>query len=78
VQGSALSRVDLLALDESLARLALIDQRKAQVIELRFFGGLSVEETAQVLSVSRPTVILDTRLAKAWLFSRIRGGGHGG
>ncbi|MCP3963396.1 MAG: RNA polymerase subunit sigma-70 [bacterium] len=65
--------VDLLVLDEALDQLADLDPRKARVIELRFFGGLSVEETALALSVSKPTVILDTRLARAWLFTRIQG-----
>lgn len=64
---------ELLALDQALARLAEVDRRKARVIELRFFVGLSIEETAEVLGVSAPTVILDTRLAKAWLLLRIEG-----
>ncbi len=63
--------VDLLALDEALDRLHRVDARKARVVELRFFGGMSVAETAEALSVSKPTVILDTRLARAWLFSRL-------
>ncbi len=63
--------VDLLALDEALDQLRLVDARKARVIELRFFGGLSVAETAELLSVSKPTVVLDTRFARAWLFSRL-------
>jgi RNA polymerase sigma-70 factor (ECF subfamily) len=58
---------DLLALDDALQALARMDARKSQVIELRFFGGLSVEETATVLSVSADTVLRDWRLAKAWL-----------
>jgi len=68
-----LPRVDLLALDEALTRLTRVDARKARVIELRFFGGLSVAETAAVLSISEPTVVLDTRLARAWLYTRIQG-----
>jgi RNA polymerase sigma factor (TIGR02999 family) len=71
------SPVDLLELDEALEELARLDARKARVVELRFFCGLSVEETAEVLSVSKPTVVLDTRLARAWLYSRIRGAGVG-
>jgi RNA polymerase sigma factor (TIGR02999 family) len=55
------------ALDEQLNMLAQIDPRRAQVIELRFFGGLTVEETAQVLQVSSQTVMRDWRLARAWL-----------
>ena len=65
---------DLLALDAALSELAAADARKAQVIELRFFGGLSVEETATALGVSVPTVILDTRLGRAFLFSRLQVG----
>src|SRR5262245_43942387 len=58
---------DLVALDAALDELALADARKVRVIELRFFGGLSVAETAAALEVSVPTVILDTRLARAFL-----------
>jgi len=57
----------LCALDDALASLAQIDPRRAKVIELRFFGGLSVEETADVLEVSSQTVMRDWRLARAWL-----------
>jgi RNA polymerase sigma factor (TIGR02999 family) len=58
---------DLLALDEALERLTAVDARKARVVELRFFGGLSVEETAAVLEVSPFTVIRDWNFVKAWL-----------
>jgi RNA polymerase sigma factor (TIGR02999 family) len=58
---------ELVALEDALEELASIDPRKARVVELRFFGGLSVEETATVLNVSSPTVLRDWRLAKAWL-----------
>jgi len=58
---------EMLALDEALQSLAKIDNRKAQVIEMRYFGGLSVEEAAAVLGVSENTVIRDWALAKAWL-----------
>jgi RNA polymerase sigma factor (TIGR02999 family) len=58
---------DLLALDESLRRLALFDPEKARIVELRFFGGLSVEETAELVGVSPRTVERGWRLAKAWL-----------
>jgi RNA polymerase sigma-70 factor (ECF subfamily) len=58
---------DLVALDEALVRLASLDERKSRVVELRFFGGLAVEETAEVLGVSADTVMRDWRLAKAWL-----------
>jgi RNA polymerase sigma factor (sigma-70 family) len=54
-------------LDDSLKALAAFDRRKSQVVELRFFGGLSVEETAEVLKVSREPVMRDWRLAKSWL-----------
>jgi len=59
--------VDLLVLDEALATLATFDERKSRVVELRFFGGLSVKETAAALSVSKDTVFRDWRLAKSWL-----------
>jgi RNA polymerase sigma factor (TIGR02999 family) len=58
---------EILALEEALCRLAEIDARKAKVVELRYFGGLSVEETAEVLKVSGVTVMRDWNLAKAWL-----------
>lgn len=65
---------DLVALDLALEGLAQIDHRKSRVVELRFFGGLSVEETARVLSVSPETVHRDWRLAKAWLRRELRSG----
>jgi RNA polymerase sigma-70 factor (ECF subfamily) len=68
------SPADLVALDLALDELTEADARKARVIELRFFGGLSVEETAAALGVSAPTVILDTRLARAFLFDRLTPG----
>ena len=58
---------EIVALDDALKRLAHMDPRRAQVIELRFFGGLSVEETGQALSVSPQTVMRDWKLARAWL-----------
>jgi RNA polymerase sigma-70 factor (ECF subfamily) len=58
---------DLVALDDALQALAAVDPRKSQVVELRFFGGLSAQETATVLKVSSDTVLRDWRLAKAWL-----------
>ncbi len=66
-------RADLLDLDHALDRLAVLDQRKSQVVELRFFGGLSVEETAEVLKVSQETVWRDWRLAKDWLLRELGG-----
>jgi RNA polymerase sigma factor (TIGR02999 family) len=64
-------RPDLVALDEALNRLAGIDARKSQVVELRFFGGLSVEETAEVLKASPETVKRDWRLARSWLLREL-------
>jgi RNA polymerase sigma factor (TIGR02999 family) len=58
---------ELVELDEALNRLAAFDERKARVIELRFFGGLSVEETAEALGLSVATVRRELRLAEAWL-----------
>ena len=62
---------DLVALDDALKALAGLDSRKSQVVELRFFGGLSVEETAEVLDVSPQTVLRDWKLAKAWLYQEM-------
>jgi RNA polymerase sigma factor (TIGR02999 family) len=62
---------DLLAVDDALNKLAAFDPRKSQVVELRFFGGLSIEETAEVLKVSRVTVARDWKLAKAWLIEEL-------
>jgi RNA polymerase sigma factor (TIGR02999 family) len=58
---------EVVALDEALTALATVDERKSQIVELRFFGGLSIEETAEVLAVSPGTVMRDWTLAKAWL-----------
>ena len=62
---------DLVALDEALTSLAEMDARKAQVVEMRFFAGLSVEEVAELLKVSKETVIRDWRLAKVWLLREL-------
>jgi RNA polymerase sigma-70 factor (ECF subfamily) len=67
-------RQDFIALDDALKALAAVDERKSRVIELRFFGGLSIEETAAVLGVGPDTVMRDWRLAKAWLQVEMRGG----
>ena len=67
--------MDLVALDDALKVLATVDERKSRVIELRFFGGLSVEETATVLAVSPETIMRDWKLAKAWLMRELRGEG---
>ena len=65
---------DLLALDDAMNALARVDLRKMQVVEMRFFGGLSVEETAEVLKVSPVTVMRDWSTAKAWLYRELTGG----
>ncbi|MBA3564723.1 MAG: hypothetical protein H0W33_12085 [Gammaproteobacteria bacterium] len=59
--------LDLLLVDEALARLAVFDPRQSRIVELRFFGGLDIEETAEALGISSPTVKRDWTLAKAWL-----------
>jgi len=64
---------DLVAVDDALNQLAKVDDRKSQVVVMRFFGGLSVEETAEVLKVSPETVARDWRLAKAWLMRELSG-----
>lgn len=63
---------DAIALDEALKRLAALDERKASVVELRFFSGLSVDEVAHVLNVSKTTVEADWRLARAWLSKELK------
>ena len=65
---------DTLAIDEALKKLAVFDARKAQVVELRFFSGLSVDEVAEVLSVSKSTIEADWRMARAWLSRELAGG----
>ena len=62
---------DLVALDDALTALAVLDPRQSRVVELRFFGGLDIEETAEVLNVSAATVRRDWSLAKAWLFREL-------
>jgi RNA polymerase sigma-70 factor (ECF subfamily) len=63
---------ELVALDDALSRLTQMDSRRAQVIELRFFGGLTVEETAEVLKISPQSVMRDWKLARAWLARDLR------
>ena len=63
--------VDLVALDEALTRLAKFDERQARVVELRYFSGLSIDETAEVLGISNVTVRRDWNMAKAWLHGQI-------
>jgi len=65
---------DLVALDDALKALEALDPRKSEVVELRFFGGLSVEETAEALHVSADTVMRDWRFAKGWLLRELRDG----
>jgi RNA polymerase sigma factor (TIGR02999 family) len=62
---------DLIALDDALQRLTAIDERKGKVVEMRFFGGLSVEETAEALGVSAVTVMREWKMAKAWLYNSL-------
>ena len=69
--GSSRRAEEVIAVDNALAALAQLDARKAQVIEMRFFGGLSVEETAEVLGVSPQTVMRDWKLARAWLMREL-------
>ena len=71
---SAERAAEVVALDDALVRFAEIDPRKSQLVELRFFGGLSIEEAAEVLKVSPGTVMRDWTLAKAWLRREITGG----
>jgi len=68
---SAVVGSELLAVDEALKQLAVVDARKSEVVELRFFGGLTVEETATALRVSKETVMRDWKLAKAWLLREL-------
>ena len=68
---------ELISLDEALEELAKLDERKSRVVELRYFGGLSLEETAEVIEVSVMTVRRDWRAAKAWLFRRMKAEGGG-
>jgi RNA polymerase sigma-70 factor (ECF subfamily) len=69
---------DLVALDDAMNDLARVDSRKVQVVEMRFFGGLSVEETAEVLKVSPVTVMRDWNTAKSWLYRELTGGAPDG
>jgi RNA polymerase sigma factor (TIGR02999 family) len=64
--------LDILALDEALNQLAEFDEQQSRIVELRFFGGLTVEETAEVLKISPATVKREWALAKAWLYSRMK------
>jgi RNA polymerase sigma factor (TIGR02999 family) len=70
---AANGKTDLVALDDALESLAQLDERKARVVELRFFGGLTAEETAEVLKISADTVLRDWRFAKIWLKAELKG-----
>lgn len=74
--GTRARGVDVEALDDALISLARIDLRKGRVVELRYFGGLSVSETAEVLQVSSETVLRDWRMARTWLFRELSRTGH--
>ncbi|HEY3458894.1 MAG TPA: ECF-type sigma factor [Bryobacteraceae bacterium] len=75
---SADQDMNMLAIDDALTGLAKLDPRKARVVELRFFGGLTVDETAEVLKISRDSVMRDWRMAKPWLAREaVRGKRHG-
>ena len=67
---------DIVAIDGALTQLAEVDPRKSQVVELRFFGGLGIEETAEVLKISQQTVMRDWKFAKAWLMRALSGEDH--
>jgi RNA polymerase sigma factor (TIGR02999 family) len=71
--GTRAREIEILALDEALESLSKIDARKGRVVELRYFGGLSVEETAEVLGISPETVKRDWKMAKAWLYGVLTG-----
>jgi RNA polymerase sigma factor (TIGR02999 family) len=66
---------DLVALDDALRALAVLDARKSQVVEMRFFGGLTIQETADALGISPETVMRDWQFAKKWLLRELSGGG---
>jgi len=72
--GTRARGVEVLALDEALTSLSKIDPRKGRVVELRYFAGLSVEETAEVLEISAETVLRDWSMAKTWLFRELTRG----
>jgi RNA polymerase sigma factor (TIGR02999 family) len=71
--GTRARGVEIEALDEALTSLAKLDPRKSRVVELRFFGGLTLEETADVMGISEETVTRDWRMARAWLFRELQG-----
>jgi RNA polymerase sigma factor (sigma-70 family) len=70
---SGAADVDLLALDEALTRLARVDPQQSRVVELRFFAGMTIEETAEALQISPATVVREWTVAKAWLYAELQG-----
>ncbi len=72
------SDTDFAALDEAMEKLAAVDERKSRVVEMRFFGGLTVQESAEVLKVSQETVMRDWKMAKVWLLRELNGEGNRG
>ncbi|MGH9766505.1 MAG: sigma-70 family RNA polymerase sigma factor [Blastocatellia bacterium] len=74
IEGRAKYDVDIIALDNALRNLAVIDERKSRLVLLRFFGGLSLDEVAEALNISRATAIREWRMARAWLFRELGGG----
>jgi len=70
--------LDLLSLDEALAELATLDEQQARIVELRFFGGCTVDEVAELLGIGKRTVDRDWQAARAWLFERLQGAGEDG
>ena len=70
---SSQKELDLVGLDDALNRLAAMDERQSRIVELRFFAGLSVEETAEVMGISTPTVKREWSSARAWLYREIQG-----
>jgi RNA polymerase sigma factor (TIGR02999 family) len=73
---SAEPKIDLVSLEQALTRLGETDLRKSKVVEMRFFGGLTVEQTAEVLQISPETVTRDWNVARAWLLRELDGGAH--
>ena len=76
LMGARAHGIEVLALDKALESLSKIDARKGRVVELRYFGGLSVEETAEAVEVSAETVKRDWKMAKAWLYGVLTGEQH--
>jgi RNA polymerase sigma-70 factor, ECF subfamily len=68
---------DLMALDDALNQLSRFDERQSRIVEMRFFGGLSIEEIGELLGISRSTVKREWNVAKAWLTRQMKRGGHG-